>query len=136
MNFNLNRIRVCPRVYSYARRALTFHKRNADVFEKRNLCTNRADKKRKILFSEYFLVNNAADISARDNTLNKAHRYVCSILKRARQARFSLIFFKFFQRAEILRAAAPVIHTRTHAHINESIGQIQKAAAVGQHPKP
>ena len=43
-------------------------------------------QKRKILFSEYFLVNNAADISACDNTLNKAHRYVCSILKRARQA--------------------------------------------------
>ena len=125
-----------PALVLHARRALTFRRGNADVFEKRNLCTNRADKKRKILFSEYFLVNNAADVSARDNALNKAHRYVCGILKSARQARFSLIFFKFLQRAEILRAAAPLVHIGTDAHINETPAEIHTAAAVGQHPKP
>ena len=124
------------RVYALCPSALTFRNGKRGCLRKKKPPHKPSRQKSKTLFSEYFLVNNAADVSARDNALNKAHRYVCGILKSARQARFSLIFFKFFQRAEILRAAAPLVHIGTDAHIYESLGQIQKAAAVGQHPKP
>lgn len=65
---------------------LTFRNGKRGCLRKKKPPHKPSRQKSKTLFSEYFLVNNAADVSARDNALNKAHRYVCGILKSARQA--------------------------------------------------